>query len=106
MATKGEDECGIYQYISLQDPDFLKQPVGYGTYLDGEVCRLSSNIIPHTPPKFSTLSIEENRLKTFNEKSWPVGLTQKPEQLAKAGFYYMGKLHHQVKPISSIYRNK
>ena len=33
------------------------------------------------------------RLRTFND--WPVGLSQKPEAMAKAGFYYTGIVNNE-----------
>ena len=103
MAAKGEDECGPYPHKTGQASVFLPQQVCYKTHSDGEAYQHPSNIIPHNPPKFSSFSIEDNRLKTFNEKSWPVGLTQKPEQLAKAGFYYTGKYYIDIHTHICIY---
>lgn len=62
LTMKGEDECGPYPRA-----------------------RYSSNT-----PRHKQYSLEQTRLKSFKEKNWPIGLTQTPEQLANAGFYYSG----------------
>lgn len=46
------------------------------------------NIIMNNNPKFPDKSHIEIRLSSF--KTWPKNLTQKPEILAEAGFYYTG----------------
>ena len=40
-------------------------------------------------PKHHHMALEESRHATFD--NWPRNLTQKPEDLVKAGFYYVGK---------------
>ena len=62
LTMKGEDECGPYPRA-----------------------RYSSNT-----PRHKQYFLEQTRFKSFKEKNWPVGLTQTPEQLANAGFYYLG----------------
>lgn len=54
-------------------------------------------VVPHTPPRFEKYSIEVHRLESFKDKSWPIGLTQSPEELANAGFYYLGKTAYLLK---------
>jgi len=51
-----------------------------------ERARYSSNT-----PRHKQYFLEQTRFKSFKEKNWPIGLTQTPEQLANAGFYYLGK---------------
>jgi len=46
---------------------------------------ISTHKVPANP-KYSTY---ESRFKTFS--SWPAALCQKPEEMAKAGFYFTGK---------------
>ena len=62
LTMKGEDECGPYPRA-----------------------RYSSNT-----PRHKQYFLEQTRFKSFKEKNWPIGLTQTPEQLANAGFYYLG----------------
>jgi len=41
-------------------------------------------------PLHKELASYEERLKTFQKLMWPVGLKQKPNMLAEAGFFYTG----------------
>ena len=41
-------------------------------------------------PKNPYYSTYDTRLESFREHNWPPGMPQKPEQLAEAGFYYLG----------------
>ena len=34
----------------------------------------------------------EARLQSFKENNWPPSMPQKPEELAEAGFYYLGEI--------------
>ena len=92
---EGEDVCGLYSNGPGQSSskNIPLQPTSSKTYRDCDVYQSDSNIIPHFPPKYREFSTEEQRLKTFKDRLWPIGLNQKPEVLAKAGFYYRGKLH-------------
>ena len=97
---QGQDECGIYPNQPLQtssDNILMVQPASFKTDPDCEVYQSDSNIIPHFPPRVKEFSTEEQRLKTFKDRHWPIGLNQKPETLSKAGFYYRGKLLMGVK---------
>jgi hypothetical protein len=92
MDNQGVDECGIYSNEPGQtsSDNILLQPTSLKTHPDCDVYQSDSNIIPHFPPKYREFSTEEQRLKTFKDRLWPIGLNQKPELLAKAGFYYRG----------------
>ena len=91
----GEDVCGPYKRgpttvltnhpfpITDQDSQVLPPP--------NREELLGGNVVPHTPPRFDKHSIEEHRLNSFKDKAWPIGLTQSPEELARAGFYYLGR---------------
>ena len=91
----GEDVCGPYKRgptTVLTNHPLTK------TDQDSEVLHpqnreelLGGNVVPHTPPRFDKHSIEEHRLNSFKDKAWPIGLTQSPEELARAGFYYLGR---------------
>ena len=106
---QGQDECGIYPNPPLQtssDNILIVQPAAsFKTDPDYEVYQSDSNIIPHFPPRVKEFSTEEQRLKTFKDRLWPIGLNQKPETLSKAGFYYRGKLLMGVKDTAykSVY---
>lgn len=96
MDKQGEDECGIYPTNAsgrTSSDNTLLQPASFKTHPDCDVYQSDSNIIPHFPPRAREFSTEEQRLKTFKDRLWPIGLQQRPEVLAKAGFYYRGKLH-------------
>ena len=47
---------------------------------------------PHQTPHHSEFTTFESRLATF--LTWPPALKQKPEQMAKAGFFYQGFSDH------------
>ena len=96
---EGEDECGPYprarfsstatDRISVEDVTYKEFPSReHFDFVDTENV---GNVIRHSPPRNKEYSIEKNRFKSFKEKNWPIGLTQTPELLAKAGFYYLGK---------------
>ena len=57
----------------------------------------SLGITPHQGPQHPRLVTLESRLATF--RTWPPGLKQRPEQMAKAGFFYEG-VSDQVKCFS------
>ena len=48
----------------------------------------SLGIISHTGPLHPSYATPEARLRTFRE--WPPALKQRPQDLADAGFYYIG----------------
>ena len=54
-------------------------------------------ITPHQGPQHPRLVTLESRLATF--QTWPPGLRQRPEEMAKAGFFYEG-VSDQVKCFS------
>ena len=90
----GEDVDGIHgtnaeidHVLTSQNPE----PASMRTYVDSKPFSSDSNVIPHNPPSNKEYSLEEHRLRTFNDRLWPRGLKQRPEDLAKAGFYYIGK---------------
>ena len=97
MDGNGEDVCGIYEHVPRQTRhDNLSirysGPERSNLHLRYTDNWQEGNVIPHVPPKFPRYSSQEQRLKTYKDLSWPVGLQQRPEQLAEAGFYYLGKL--------------
>ena len=47
------------------------------------------NVVSHTGPKHKQFASEAARLQTFRD--WPAALKQTPEELAKAGLFYLGK---------------
>ena len=47
-----------------------------------------SNLIRHRGPKYAQFALEETRLLTFQD--WPQAMPQKKEDLAEAGFFYLG----------------
>ena len=49
-----------------------------------------NNVIEHHFPNHPQFAMEERRLATF--KDWPPGMPIKPHDLARAGFYYLGKI--------------
>ncbi len=50
----------------------------------------SSGILRHSGPAHPKHSTLENRLRTFRD--WPPALKQQPQELAEAGFFYIGKM--------------
>merc|ERR1719234_1081009 len=57
----------------------------------------SLGITPHQGPHHPRLVTLESRLATFH--TWPPGLKQRPDQMARAGFFYEG-VSDQVKCFS------
>ncbi|XP_067676028.1 baculoviral IAP repeat-containing protein 7-B-like [Haliotis asinina] len=54
-----------------------------------QVAQADSLGIVRNNPKHPQYAVESTRLRTF--KDWPSQMKQKPEDLAKAGMYYLGK---------------
>ena len=48
-----------------------------------------NNVIEHRLPNHPMYALEHKRLSTFED--WPPGMPIKPEILAEAGFFYLGK---------------
>ena len=105
MEEKGDDVCGIYENIprSTQHDNIIFETAPYSgperSYMHLQYAtnrnsssRQRNNVIPNPGPRFPKFAPQEQRLKTYKELSWPIGLQQRPEQLAEAGFYYLGKL--------------
>lgn len=46
-------------------------------------------ITPNKSPSFPQYATKESRINTFKE--WPLSIKQKPDELAEAGFFYIGK---------------
>ena len=59
----------------------------------------SSRPPPVRKAKYPQYTVESVRLATFRE--WPSSLTQQPEDMAKAGFYYSGISYTCHKRINS-----
>lgn len=53
---------------------------------------LGMGITRYHPPSNPAFVTEHSRLRTF--QGWPRGLRQRPEELARAGFYYEGRADH------------
>lgn len=55
-----------------------------------DVCGITAMVVTKkkVKPKFSKFISKEERLKTF--KNWPSSMKQTPEELAEAGFFYLG----------------
>ena len=53
---------------------------------------IPTNVIEHSGPSSPRYVSLEARVSSFRDqfKSWPPGLKQKPEELAEAGFFYLG----------------
>jgi hypothetical protein len=43
------------------------------------------------PPKSRDFSTLQSRLASFEKHRWPVSMSQRPQQLAEAGFFYEGQ---------------
>ncbi|QKE44583.1 putative inhibitor of apoptosis protein [Yalta virus] len=67
-------------YIDDEDDD-NEDPLSYDNLLDYEMDR-------QIDWRYSKYSLEENRIKSFND--WPRGLRQHSKELADAGFFYTG----------------
>ena len=104
---EGEDECGPYprarysstatDRISVEDVSYKDYPnLASSEHFDFTDTENIGNVIRHSPPRNKQYSLEQNRFKSFKEKNWPIGLTQTPEQLANAGFYYLGMFYHYM----------
>ena len=50
-----------------------------------------NNVIIWNTPSYSKFSLFNKRLESFINEGWPIGLAQKPETLAAAGFFYLGR---------------
>lgn len=50
----------------------------------------TNNVIKYNKAIYPRFELYNKRVQTFLELHWPVGLAQKPEALAEAGFYYVG----------------
>jgi hypothetical protein len=61
--------------------------------LGGEAAGLEGNNVILERPKHPTMAVEATRFNSY--KDWPsVAVSQKPEELARAGFYYAGVSDH------------
>lgn len=88
-----EERCGA-------NPGFT-QPAGNGHHVNDAVAgtnnsmggEISPRRIYSTSPRNPQMSVEPNRLATF--KTWPAQIRQRPEELARAGLYYIGEWFHQ-----------
>ena len=91
----GEDVCGLYKRstttVLTNHPLRITDKDSQVSHPQNREELLGGNVVPHTPPRFDKHSIEEHRLSSFKDKAWPIGLTQSPEELARAGFYYLGR---------------
>lgn len=86
----GHDETGI-RYV--RRPNSIPEK-GFPSSKSPREFSESLGIISHHGPLHPSYATPEARLRTFRE--WPPALKQQPQELADAGFYYIG-LSDQVK---------
>lgn len=97
MQDQGEDVCGLYDNRHNRTSRNSVQ-TDFVRYSGPERANLhlqhtqQDNVIPHVGPSYPRYSSYDQRLRSFREFLWPVGLQQRPKQLAEAGFYYKGKM--------------
>ena len=48
------------------------------------------NVIKYTKAKYPSFVSYNERLRTYIDGEWPIGLAQRPEPMAEAGFCYLG----------------
>jgi len=89
-AGAGQDETGI-RYV--RRPNSIPEK-GFPCSKSPREFSESLGIISHHGPLHPSYATPEARLRTFRE--WPPALKQQPQELADAGFYYIG-LSDQVK---------
>ena len=51
---------------------------------------MENNIVKYVKPMIPEYQLYSKRLDTFQEKGWPIGLSQSPVELSSAGFFYTG----------------
>lgn len=96
----GHDETGLRWMPAHRSPNAgPEKGNGLPNNLMSKVGQVSGKeenigIIKHTGPLHPNYATLEARLRTFRE--WPPALKQQPQELAEAGFYYIG-LSDQVK---------
>nr|BDT62385.1 MAG: baculoviral IAP repeat-containing protein [Melicertus latisulcatus majanivirus] len=87
----GEDECGTSRLMAGSYPECYGPPnkpeVSWETYFP-----------KYLGPKRKDFALTESRLASFNDSrlaiKWPERVTQKPCDLAEAGFFYVGLSDH------------
>lgn len=94
----GHDETGLRWMPAHRSPNAGPEKGLPNNFMSkvGQVSGKEENIgiIKHTGPLHPNYATLEARLRTFRE--WPPALKQQPQELAEAGFYYIG-LSDQVK---------
>jgi len=96
----GYDVCGIRDVPWTRT--HIESAVPRGREHDGALRSRSVNdagaggvplgVTRYHPPANTAFVTLQARLRTF--QGWPRGLSQRPEELAKAGFYYEGRADH------------
>ena len=86
----GADETGIRWQSSHRNPNSgpEQMPTVVSAPLAGGKSPESIGIMKHSGPLHPQHATLEARLRTFRE--WPPALRQQPDELADAGFYYIG----------------
>ena len=49
-----------------------------------------NNIVNRVSPVYTEFQLHTQRVNSFKNKGWPVGISQNPNALAEAGFFYTG----------------
>ena len=82
LVNQGYDVCGTGTGLTLGRPVQRNSfPENYSAFGGMKHHRLKNFF-------YRTL---EARLQSFRENNWPPSMPQKPEDLAEAGFYYLGE---------------
>lgn len=85
MPQQGEDTCGKFGLEVRPNSCTEREKSDYN--------KLNLPNIGKTPA-FPNRTRLESRVETF--KHWPISITQRPQELAEAGFYYTGKSDHTL----------
>lgn len=98
MADKGHDVCGPHD--TIERPHHRGQQTATDRSVITSRLGTRDNVveIAGSGPKHPEYVTEESRRLSFRD--WPMAMPQRPDQLAKAGFFYCGK----GPPIISIAR--
>lgn len=88
--TEGQDVCGLYN-DNLMTLEELKKffPQNLNTKESEKNGRIGSFFLHTLMPKYPEYASYDARLSTY--KMWPKEMSQSKEELAAAGFFYMGK---------------
>lgn len=82
--------CSIPNSICSDGEDFpAGHPMPAGENFQNQRTLEPNDVPGVTPPKFKSFETESARKVSFKE--WPIPVIQRPENLCKAGFFYIGK---------------